>query len=80
MDLGLAGKTALITGGSSGIGLAIGRTLRDEGAVVTVCGRDPGRLRESGLPGVRGDVTDPDALTRSVDGGQDHPSAGRFFP
>ncbi|GAB1332390.1 SDR family NAD(P)-dependent oxidoreductase [Streptomyces sennicomposti] len=67
MDLGLAGKTALITGGSSGIGLAIGRTLRDEGAVVTVCGRDPERLRESGLPGVRADVTDPDALTRAVD-------------
>lgn len=36
MDLGLAGQTAFITGGSSGIGLAIGRALQGEGAVVTV--------------------------------------------
>ncbi|MFF9410513.1 SDR family oxidoreductase [Streptomyces anandii] len=67
MDLGLAGKTAFITGGSGGIGLAIGRALREEGAEVTVCGRDPERLRGSGLPGVRADVTDPEALARAVD-------------
>ncbi|MFE2506887.1 SDR family NAD(P)-dependent oxidoreductase [Streptomyces naganishii] len=67
MDLGLAGKTAFITGGSSGIGLAIGRALREEGAEVTVCGRDPERLGESGLPGIPADVTDPEALARAVD-------------
>src|SRR5581483_6592107 len=67
MDLGLARKTAFITGGSAGIGLAIGRALREEGAEVTVCGRDPQRLKESGLPGVQADVGDPEALARAVD-------------
>ena len=40
MDLQLAGKRALITGGSRGIGLAIARQLALEGAVVAVAGRD----------------------------------------
>jgi len=40
MDLQLAGKRALITGGSRGIGLAIARQLALEGAVVAIAGRD----------------------------------------
>jgi 3-oxoacyl-[acyl-carrier protein] reductase len=44
MDLGLAGKVAMISGGSSGMGLAIAAELLREGAVVEICGRDPGRL------------------------------------
>ena len=39
MDLGLTGKTALVTGGSEGIGKAIARTLAREGADVAVCAR-----------------------------------------
>ncbi len=42
MDLGLAGRTVLVTGGSSGVGLATVRALLDEGANVATCGRDAG--------------------------------------
>lgn len=44
MDLGLAGKTALITGGTSGIGLAIARRLGAEGCAIAICGRDRNKL------------------------------------
>ena len=67
MDLGLAGKTAFITGGTHGIGLAVARLLVEEGAGVVVCGRDEGRLAECGVPGVRADVTDAGQLERAVD-------------
>ena len=44
MDLQLAGKRALITGGSRGIGLAAGHALAAEGADVALVARDAGRL------------------------------------
>ncbi len=39
MDLGLAGRTALVLGGGGGLGSAIARTLAHEGARVAVAGR-----------------------------------------
>ncbi len=44
MDLGLTGKTALITGGSAGIGLACATMLAGEGVAVAIVGRDAARL------------------------------------
>ncbi|MEV3993035.1 SDR family oxidoreductase [Streptomyces sp. NPDC049837] len=44
MNLGLAGRAALVAASSSGIGLAVARVLAAEGADVSICGRDPERL------------------------------------
>ena len=44
MDLGLRGKTAIVTGGSKGIGLAVARELSAEGARVAICARDDALL------------------------------------
>lgn len=45
--MGPEGRSALVTGGSSGIGLAITRALLQEGWRVAICGRDPARLAEA---------------------------------
>src|SRR5258706_643597 len=47
MDLQLNGKTALVTGATGGIGLAIARKLAVEGAKVTIPGRTQARLDEA---------------------------------
>ena len=41
LDSGLAGKTCLITGGSTGIGLGISRALAREGVHLAVASRNP---------------------------------------
>jgi NAD(P)-dependent dehydrogenase (short-subunit alcohol dehydrogenase family) len=58
MELELAGKSVLITGGTDGLGLALARQLVREGASVAVCGRDEERLRaaEASLLEEGGDV------------------------
>jgi NAD(P)-dependent dehydrogenase (short-subunit alcohol dehydrogenase family) len=53
MDLQLKGKKAIVTGGTAGIGLAIARVLTEEGAEITIPGRNTKKLSEavSSLPG-----------------------------
>ncbi len=50
MDLGLKGLRALVTGGSSGIGLATVELLLAEGCRVALCGRDAARLERAAAP------------------------------
>jgi NAD(P)-dependent dehydrogenase (short-subunit alcohol dehydrogenase family) len=73
MDLHLAGKVVLITGGTDGLGAALAGRLGEEGSRVAVCGRDPDRLaateqrlRDAGgdVLVVQADVTSPADLER----------------
>jgi NAD(P)-dependent dehydrogenase (short-subunit alcohol dehydrogenase family) len=81
VDLGLAGRVALVTGGSRGIGRAVAWTLSSYGARVALLARDAAALRATAdeitgatagavLP-LTGDVRDPAsvgaAVTRVVD-------------
>ncbi|HEX6816888.1 MAG TPA: SDR family oxidoreductase [Ktedonobacterales bacterium] len=47
MDLGLAGRVALVTAASRGMGLASAKALAAEGASLIVCAREPQRLQEA---------------------------------
>ncbi len=76
MELGLEGKTALVTAASKGLGRGAAYALAREGANVLICGRDEARLRAAidGAPagagrfdGVVADVTDPEAPARLVE-------------
>jgi 3-oxoacyl-[acyl-carrier protein] reductase len=71
VDLGLKGRTALVTGASSGLGLAAAEALAAEGANVSMFGRRRDLLeREAdriGALAVRGDVSIPKDLERAVE-------------
>jgi NAD(P)-dependent dehydrogenase (short-subunit alcohol dehydrogenase family) len=47
MDLELGGRVCLVTGSTSGIGLATARQLSAEGARVAICGRDSDRVERA---------------------------------
>jgi 3-oxoacyl-[acyl-carrier protein] reductase len=60
LDLGLADRVCVVTGSTSGIGLAAAEMLAAEGAQVVVCGRDSGRveLARAGTGAAHGVVCD----------------------
>src|SRR5246127_4343568 len=63
-------RAALVTGGSSGIGLAIARLLRDEGYELTLVSRQREKIEaaaaELGAAAVAANVADPDECARAV--------------
>jgi len=72
MQLGLANKIALVTGGGSGIGLAIAGKLAAEGCKVAMVGRQSSKLEAaaaalSGARSFTADVSEPEQVARLVD-------------
>jgi 3-oxoacyl-[acyl-carrier protein] reductase len=77
MDLGLKGKSVLVTGGSKGIGLAIAELFAAEGANVAICARNADEValvvKALAAKGVKSwgegiDVADPVALKGWIEG------------
>src|SRR3984957_7958900 len=79
MDLGLAGRRAIVTGGSKGLGKAIAAELLAEGAAVCICSRNAAELDETAallraqagdqaapVYAMACDVTDPDQVAAFV--------------
>jgi 3-oxoacyl-[acyl-carrier protein] reductase len=74
MDLGLKNRRALVMGGTKGLGRSIADALAEEGATVTVTGRDQGRLDEAAAAlrakgaasatGIVADVASSEAMDR----------------
>jgi 3-oxoacyl-[acyl-carrier protein] reductase len=69
MDLGLAGRTALVTGGTRGIGRAIAGALVADGVRVAVVARGAQGLeaseRELGVTGIAADLTTEEGCARA---------------
>ncbi len=74
MDLGLKGKTALLTGASSGLGFATAKALAKEGARIVINARSQDKLSAAGdelskygdVVSLPGDITEPDTAEKLV--------------
>jgi 3-oxoacyl-[acyl-carrier protein] reductase len=83
MDLGLRGRSYLVTGASRGLGLATSTVLAAEGAQVTLAARDPEALRAAAAAigpaatWIAADNAEPDAAGRAVAAAVAH-GAGRL--
>jgi len=77
MDLGLDGKRALVTGASSGLGLACAQALAAEGASVAIVSRSAERLAAAAatcdgeVHQIVADVSSPDAVRAMIDDATD---------
>lgn len=78
MDLGLAGKKALVTAASRGLGFATAQCLVEEGADVVICSRDGDKVSQavaelseingtSQIAGIVTDVSNPEDISGLVD-------------
>jgi NAD(P)-dependent dehydrogenase (short-subunit alcohol dehydrogenase family) len=69
----LDGRIALITGGTSGIGLATAKLFRSEGATVAIIGRDPTRMQQAseaigdGVLPIAADVSRPAEIVSAME-------------
>jgi 3-oxoacyl-[acyl-carrier protein] reductase len=81
VDLGIAGKVALVTASSKGLGRASAQALAGEGARVVICARGEDALRDTEAAireaggevlAIPADVTEPGMPTRLVGQTRDH--------
>jgi 3-oxoacyl-[acyl-carrier protein] reductase len=77
MDLGIKGRSAIVTGGSRGIGRETARQFLEEGVHVTICGRNEETLRKArdelaqhtggDIQAIVADMTKPGDIERLID-------------
>ncbi len=74
--MNINGKTALVTGGTDGIGIHIARQLKAKGATVIVCGRRQDKLAEAraeGLEAIAADLSNGAGVAALADQMQGRP-------